>query len=541
LKHFTLPQKHRLGLWMFGLCSLVLAMQFPMVTDEAYYVDWALRDPWPALGFFDHPPLVSWIASIARFWHDIRAARIVVWLINLISLWAVWKTCLKMIPNRPTQTIVMMATSIGGIAGGILLTPDTGLIALWNIAIHEALCALRSNPKRWITAGIATGLGLLSKYTMILIGPIFLWGLWRDKPKQLTTIWPYLGGLVCLCIFLPHLWWQSKNQWVTFRFQFGHGFSVKSSLQTDSLLPPAYEPQTADANEWLLRDQLFAAISGEGGFSEMIRKPKPQMSRFDKSVQYTGDYLGGVVALWGIYTLPLIGQLLKKRLKLRSGGRPEGLGLVTASAFFPLLFFGMIAPFSKIEANWPAMHMAGLAVWLSYRRPLSQRFISIAVLLHAIVIILFGIMMTWPELFPATRRNRLLLESKGYTSLGQYIASRFGQTPMAVDSYQLKSAIRYHSPQTPVVQWPGITRGSEYTRGTPQDKAVESRILNQSSVSILSLQPSPRVIEGYKAIRLEGLRICPDGTLGAFSVSYPSLPCVNGLREWWITTYIKTP
>jgi hypothetical protein len=537
----VIPRRYQVIATVFVLATLGLAIKFPMVTDEAYYIDWASRSSWPSLGFFDHPPLVSWIASLVRIWHDIIAARIVVWLINLLSLWFVWRTCRMVSPKSSLQSIIILATSIGGIAGGILLTPDTGLIALWNIAVHEAVCALRGRPKRWLTAGLATGFGLLSKYTMVLIGPVFLWGLVRDHRRQLRSPWPYLGGLICLLVFLPHVWWQSENQWITFRFQFGHGFSVKQSLQSHSSLPPANEPTSSDAPEWLLRDRLFAALAGASGFAEMIQKPKPQASRLERSVQYTGDFLGGIAALWGIYVLVMIHALATQKSERKTTHDTLGLSLLTGSAFFPLLFFGLIAPFSKIEANWPAMHMAGLAIWFCHRHRVSHRVISIAVTLHVIAIILLGTMMTWPGQFPNARRNRALLESKGYESLGRYIATRFGETPIAVDSYQLKSAIKYYAPMTPVAQWPGITRGSEYTRGAGDDRIVEAALLLMPEVAIISLQPSPRVIAGFQASRIEGLRVCPDGRLGAFSLANPTLPCEKGLREWWITTYEAIP
>jgi 4-amino-4-deoxy-L-arabinose transferase-like glycosyltransferase len=525
---------------LFALASLALAFIFPMVTDEAYYVDWASRGNWPSLGFFDHPPLVSWLGSFVRIWHHVAAARIVVWLINLLSLWAVWCTCAKLIPNRSMQAVVILATSIGGITAGILLTPDTGLIALWNIAIHEAVCAVRGKPKRWITAGVATGLGLLSKYTMVLIGPVFLWGLIRDNRRQLRSLWPYLGALTCLLIFLPHLWWQSENQWITFKFQFGHGFSVRQSLDLGSVLPLANEPGSPSAWEWKLRDQLFAALSGKAGFDEVLKKPKPEVSQLARTIQYTGDFLGGVAGLWGVYAFALIFALLTRKPNTPSIERPLGMAVIEGSAFFPLLFFGMIAPFSKIEANWPAMHMAALAVWFCWRCEITWRVIKTAVIIHLAAILLLAVVMTWPGSLPSARRNRLLLESKGYQALGFYVGKRFHDTPIAVDSYQLKSAIRYYAAYTPVAQWPGITRGSEYTRGVFDDKTVEQRLLAQAELAIISLQPSPRIIDGYKAVKFEGLRVCPDGSLGAFSVDEPILPCEKGLREWWVTTYRST-
>ena len=40
----------------------ILAARLPIVADEAYYVFWATN---PALGYFDHPPMIAWLLAIA--------------------------------------------------------------------------------------------------------------------------------------------------------------------------------------------------------------------------------------------------------------------------------------------------------------------------------------------------------------------------------------------------------------------------------------------------------------------------------------------
>jgi hypothetical protein len=133
----------------------------------------------------------------------------------------------------------------------------------------------------------------------------------------------------------------------------------------------------------------------------------------------------------------------------------------------------------------------------------------------------------------------MLLESKGFQALGEMINSQFKEKHMAVDSYQLKSAIHYYAPDMQVAQWPGITRGSEFTRGFIDDRLVEDHLLVSESFAILAMNPYPQVIEGFEAIKFEGIRVCPDGSIGTFSVQKPILPCERGLREWWLTRYRK--
>lgn len=524
------------------LVALLAGIFIPMITDEAYYVDWATRSAWPTLGFFDHPPFVSWLAGGVRVWHQIFAARIMVWLSYLVSVYYIWKTAKILIPSRAMLAVVLVVTSIGGIASGFLLTPDTGLIVMWSIAIHEAVLAIRGDPRRWLSAGLATGIGLLSKYTMVLIGPVFLWGMIRDARKQLWSPWPYLGGIVCALVFAPHVWWQSQNNWVTFRFQFGHGFSIKQAVAMSSLLPNAKNPETESINAELRRE-LFEAMGSVSGFAEAFPKPKPEKSKWEQAVQYTGDFAGGVAALWGVYSIAALLKGLRAFTKKRekspeaNSQRELGMGLIEAGAFFPLIFFGALSPFTKIEANWPAMHMAPLAIWVLTHWTIPLRLIMTSLAVHIVAISSLIYVLVFPETVPFARKNRLLLESKGYRALGEWVMANFPAEKIAVDSYQLKSAIRYYAPATPVVQWPGITRGSEYTRGDRDDRAIEEKILYQPKLTVISMNSWPQVIPGFNAESFSGIRVCPDGRIGVFNIQHPQLPCEKGLREWWITTY----
>jgi Dolichyl-phosphate-mannose-protein mannosyltransferase len=523
------------------LLTLALALAFPMVTDESYYVDWARRSSWPSLGFFDHPPFVSWLASGVRVWHDIMIARVMVWLSSLISIYFIWKTAKLLTPDRALIAVALMVTTIGGIAGGFLLTPDTGLSVMWSIAIHEAVVAIQKDPRRWLTAGAATGLGLLSKYTMVLIGPVFLWGLIRDARKQLSTPWPYLGGIICVLIFAPHLWWQSQNDWITMKFQFGHGFSVKQSLNFASTLPKAEMPE-AGSPTMALRTNLLNSLAGAPGIEEATPKPKPDQSKWERSWQYLGDYAGGVAGLWGVYALAALyfGLVsLRRRPSTSTPARTRiiGQGMIEASAFLPLIFFSLLSPFTKIEANWPAMHMASMAIWIASRGAVRTRTISTVLGIHIFAIGVLALMMIYPESFPGARNNRLLLESKGYRALGEWVRDSYPNQALAVDSYQLKSALRYYAPGTEVAQWPGITRGSEYSRGFIDDTEVEAKLMSQPTLTLISMNSFPLVLRGFQAVSFEGIRVCPTGILGRFSLLHPVLPCTKGLREWWITNY----
>jgi len=55
---------------------------------------------------------------------------------------------------------------------GLVMTPDAPLTACWAGALYFLYCALIHEQRHaWIGAGICLGLGMLSKYTIALLGP----------------------------------------------------------------------------------------------------------------------------------------------------------------------------------------------------------------------------------------------------------------------------------------------------------------------------------------------------------------------------------
>jgi 4-amino-4-deoxy-L-arabinose transferase-like glycosyltransferase len=520
--------------------SLVVGASFPMVTDEAYYIDWSRAKDWPSLGFFDHPPVVSWIGALSRFSNHIFVARLGVWVCAVLTAFLTWRLAKKILPSRASTAAALFTSSIGGLASGFLLTPDAGLMLAWSLALHEGFCALHANPKRWITAGLATGFGILSKYTMVLIGPVFLIALLRSPRQQLRSIWPYVGGLACLLVILPHLWWQYNNDWITFRFQLRHGLSIHQQVYSRSELPRANEALIA-SSAYAAKDRLMNAMNDVQGFAETIKKPKRQISRLERAWQYAGDYVGGVAALWGAYTLVALIYLFIKKIRplphKNIDKNSASLTLIRSSVLVPLIFFGLLSPVTKIEANWPAMHMMGLAIWIAVTRPLHPRLIVGVLAFHVSLFTGLGIILYKPDILPQNRNNRLLLESRGFLALAQWAHINSPHEVLAVDSYQLKSTLRFHAPNVDVVQWPGFTRDSDYTRGRDNDLILERKIRNQKNVSVISNSDTPMTIPGFEAISFRGIRVCADGSIGVFSEADRRLPCEKGLREWWITEY----
>ena len=173
-------------LWRLGAAALL-----PVTQDEAYYFDWARTLAW---GYFDHPPGVAVLGLGTRLEPaSALAARLgglLAGALTLVVLARLYFNSGLVRRDDLTLALVLVFASVAGLVGGIITTPDTALALAWALALHEAERALAGDRRRWLTVGLAVGLGLLGKNTMALIGPVLLWAILRSDPRALRTRWP---------------------------------------------------------------------------------------------------------------------------------------------------------------------------------------------------------------------------------------------------------------------------------------------------------------------------------------------------------------
>jgi 4-amino-4-deoxy-L-arabinose transferase-like glycosyltransferase len=147
-------------------------------------------------------------------------------LLSIVTSWFVWqaaRTILRDEVRAALATLLFNLTLMIGVEM-LAMTPDTPSIAA-TAAFLFCLAKLQAtgNGRWWLWAGVAAGLGLLSKYSGFFVGAGgLIWLLVSPIARPwLKTIWPWAGGVLALLVFLPNLWWQTQHQWMTFAFQFG--------------------------------------------------------------------------------------------------------------------------------------------------------------------------------------------------------------------------------------------------------------------------------------------------------------------------------
>lgn len=401
-----------------------------LIFDECYYWTWSLHLQ-PC--YFDHPPLVAWViaAGHALLGHNALAVRLGAILSGVLLAIAGRQLGKEMFGDAAGNRAGIFLTLAPIFAGNaFLMTPDTMLIPAWAFAMLYAWRGSRPNAPMtwWLAAGAAAGVGMLSKYTMVLFfaGLGLLWLLSPGNRKRLF-LGSMLAGIVALILFLPVIRWNSLHGWSSFAHQLNHGFH--------------------NEHRSLINFQNLA------------------------------DYAAFLVVL----VSPVLGLLCFRTAATRMGD--ERFRFLGVFFWTVVLFFGFSAGKAHVEANWPmSAFVAGLLMvagdWGRYGT--SWRKAALLVLLIADLGAVVGVsllLLPGPASLPlrritpdmsflvkitgsdkiaasATRAvtdlQARLSEILGPKEVAREIASAFresGADFICADTYQTYGVLVYHAPE----------------------------------------------------------------------------------------------
>ncbi|MBU0516600.1 MAG: glycosyltransferase family 39 protein [Proteobacteria bacterium] len=192
-----------------------------LAPDEAYYWDWSRR---PAWGYFSKPPLVAWLIALSTgfFGTTSFTVRLPAVVLMTLTTWTLFAWARRLYDSRTAfWAAVTLSLTPAGVALGALMTPDAPLVFFWTLALYLLSRALQAKDRAggwWLGVGLAVGLGLLSKQTMlafpVLTGVLLLAN--SSFRHHLRRPGPYLGLGLALLWLTPVLWWNQGHHWITF-------------------------------------------------------------------------------------------------------------------------------------------------------------------------------------------------------------------------------------------------------------------------------------------------------------------------------------
>ncbi len=210
-----------------------------LIPEEVYYWNYSQHLDW---SYLDHPPMVAWLNLIGttilgNTEYGVRIGAFISWIVAAVFAFKLTK---EMFSRTAAMWMLLLMSSLPFFFGtAIILTPDAPLTACWAGALLYLYRALvRGRPRAWLGVGICVGLGMLSKYTIALLGPAALLFMLIDPGarKWLKRPQPYLSVIIAIALFSPVIYWNSQHEWVSFLFQSSRRLNETSHFSLHLLL-----------------------------------------------------------------------------------------------------------------------------------------------------------------------------------------------------------------------------------------------------------------------------------------------------------------
>jgi dolichol-phosphate mannosyltransferase len=211
-----------------GLVAYALALRLAylglidLIPEEAYYWNYAQHLDF---GYLDHPPLVAWLIRLGTlaFGHSefaVRIGALACWLVAAGFAYGLARAAY----GRAAGLAALLLLSVLPyfFAVGLVMTPDAPLVAAWSGALFFlARALLFGRARAWWGAGACLGIGLLSKYSIGLLGVAALCFVLGDPPSRrwLRRPEPYAAAALAALLFSPVIVWNAEHGWASFAFQ----------------------------------------------------------------------------------------------------------------------------------------------------------------------------------------------------------------------------------------------------------------------------------------------------------------------------------
>jgi dolichol-phosphate mannosyltransferase len=216
-----------------------------LIPEEAYYWNYAQHLD---IGYLDHPPMVAWLIWLGTgLFGDtefgVRIGAYIAWIAAAIFVFLLSRNLFG--KSAALVSVLLIATLPFFFSTGIMMMPDAPLTAAWAGTLYFLERAFLGGKRRaWLGVGACIGLGMLSKYTIILLGPATLIFLLLDvvSRRWLRQPEPYIAAAIAVLIFSPVIIWNATNEWASFAFQStrrlqsSHSFSFPALIGSIAIL-----------------------------------------------------------------------------------------------------------------------------------------------------------------------------------------------------------------------------------------------------------------------------------------------------------------
>jgi Dolichyl-phosphate-mannose-protein mannosyltransferase len=199
-----------------ALIQLAGISHYGVFRDELYYLACSEHLAW---GYVDQPPLIAFVAWLARhvFGSSLFAIRIWSVAAGVIVVYCTGLLAREFGGGRFAQFLAALSILFapGYLAFDSFFSMNAFEPVFWLLCGWLAVRMVNGAPtKWWLAFGALAGLGLLNKHSMLVFGFGLVAGLLLTGEWQLfRSKWVWIGGLVALALFFPNLLWEARHGW----------------------------------------------------------------------------------------------------------------------------------------------------------------------------------------------------------------------------------------------------------------------------------------------------------------------------------------
>lgn len=211
--------------------------------DEAYYWDWSRQLD---LCYYSKPPLIAWLMAGATGLAGISewGVRFPAVLLGTGTLLLIFATAQRLFGGRSgwVAALLFLLAPANAVLN-LLLTIDPPMLFCWAGAMWATAHALFPDEGQgasgrkgkglgaegseawawWFLGGLFTAVGILGKQTMLGLPAITLLFLMLSRKHRGSIVKGYLlFGFTGALSFIPILWWNAQNDWITFQHTTDH-------------------------------------------------------------------------------------------------------------------------------------------------------------------------------------------------------------------------------------------------------------------------------------------------------------------------------
>lgn len=210
MRRFAIEHQRFIFYILWLVLGIIQAALTELQDDEAYYWVYSI---FPAWGYFDHPPLT---AIMIKAGYTILQNEMGVRLVSLLMNLATIMLLEKLTDRRNPLLFYAIIISLGILqVAGFMATPDIPLMfftVLFFLVYKKFI--QNETPVSALLLGFVMCFLLYSKYHGILV--IFFTVL--SNPKLLFRPLFLLAAGTGFILFLPHLYWQFQNDFISFKY-----------------------------------------------------------------------------------------------------------------------------------------------------------------------------------------------------------------------------------------------------------------------------------------------------------------------------------